>query len=234
MSSYVDKEFFYYLRGRELLLYKLLGSRNRTRITQTGILQSYHNELMYPDEDIENGLRIEYTALNEPFVAESLENTSSRASGTNISFALSGTRITTDNTNNFWDTTSGFAAGDKIRVQGSTSNDADYTIDSFSGSGNSNMVVSGSTLTDENTGQRITVTQIPKEVTSPDSTSSINLNKMLCLAVVDYVKAMMSEERGEIDKKEYYIKEFYSKLADNESNKRIISTAFPVSPFAVR
>jgi len=234
MSSYVDKEFFYYLRGRELLLYKLLGSRNRTRITQTGILQSYHNELMYPDEDIENGLRIEYTALNEPFVAESLENTSSRASGTNISFALSGTRITTDNTNNFWDTTSGFAAGDKIRVQGSTSNDADYTIDSFSGSGNSNMVVSGSTLTDENTGQRITVTQIPKEVTSPDSTSSINLNKMLCLAVVDYVKAMMFEERGEIDKKEYYIKEFYSKLADNESNKRIISSAFPVSPYAVR
>ena len=234
MSSYVDKEFFYYLRGRELLLYKLLGSRNRTRITQTGILQSYHNELMYPDEDIANGLRVEYTALNEPFVAESLENTSSRASGTNISFALSGTRITTDNTNNFWDTTSGFAAGDKIRVQGSTSNDADYTIDSVSGSGNSNMVVSGSTLTDENTGQRITITQISKEVTSPDSTSSINLNKMLCLAVVDYVKAMMSEERGEIDKKEYYIKEFYSKLADNESNKRIISSAFPISPFAVR
>ena len=234
MSSYVDKEFFYYLRGRELLLYKLLGSRNRTRITQTGILQSYHNELMYPDEDIENGLRIEYTALNEPFVAEAIEDTSSRASGTNISFALSGTRITTDNTNNFWDTTSGFAAGDKIRVQGSTSNDADYTIDSFSGSGNSNMVVSGSTLTDENTGQRITITQIPKEVASPDSTSSINLNKMLCLAVVDYVKAMIHEERGEIDKKEYYIKEFYSKLADNESNKRIISSAFPVSPFAVR
>ena len=73
-------------------------------------------------------------------------------------------------------------AGDVLR--------AGYTIDSFSGSGNSNMVVSGSTLTDENTGQRITVTQISKEVTSPDSTSSINLNKMLCLAVVDYVKAI--------------------------------------------
>jgi len=57
---------------------------------------------------------------------------------------------------------------------------------------------------------------------------------MLCLAVVDYVKAMIHEERGEIDKKEYYIKEFYSKLADNESNKRIVSSAFPISPFAVR
>ena len=230
MSSYVDKEFFYYLRGRELLLYKLLGSRNRTRITQTGILQSYHNELMYPDEDIANGLRIEYTALNEPFVAESLETTNSKASGINISFV--GNDIVTT-TSNFWDTTSGFAVGDKIKVQGSASNDGDYTITAFAGTDNK-LLRTATTFTGEDAGQRITVTQIPKEVTSPDSTSSINVNKMLCLAVVDYVKAMIHEERGEIDKKEYYIKEFYSKLADNESNKRIVSSAFPISPFAVR
>jgi len=228
MSSYVDKEFFYYLRGRELLLYKLLGSRNRTRITQTGILQSYHNELMYPDEDIENGLRIEYTALNEPFVAEALETTTAINSGTTISFDASEKEIV--DSANAW-ITSGFASGDKIRVQGSTSNDGDYTMNS---AGSNTISVVESLVADESVGERITVTQISKEVTSPDSTSSINLNKMLCLAVVDYVKAMMSEERGEIDKKEYYIKEFYSKLADNESNKRIISTAFPVSPFAVR
>ena len=230
MSSYVDKEFFYYLRGRELLLYKLLGSRNRTRITQTGILQSYHNELMYPDEDIENGLRIEYTALNEPFVAEALETINSKTSGINIGFNSS--PFIQGPSSGFWET-KGFAVGDKIRVQGSASNDGDYTIASFSGTGNPNLVTSES-LTTESSGQRITITQIPKEVASPDSTSSINLNKMLCLAVVDYVKAMIHEERGEIDKKEYYIKEFYSKLADNESNKRIVSSAFPISPFAVR
>ena len=236
MSSYVDKEYFYYLRGRELLLYKLLGSRNRTRITQTGILQSYHNELMYPDEDIANGLRVEYTALNEPFVAESLENTSSRASGTNISFALSGTRITTDNTNNFWDTTSGFAVGDKIRVIGSASNDADYTIDSFGGSGNSNMVVSGSTLTDENAGESVTIYQIPKKVTtsSADETSHMNLNRMLSLACVDYLKAMIADREGDIERKEYYMKEFWGKVGDNESNKRTISMSFPSSPYAIR
>ena len=230
MSSYVDKEFFYYLRGRELLLYKLLGSRNRTRITQTGILQSYHNELMYPDEDIENGLRIEYTALNEPFVAEAIEDTSSKVSGITIAFVIGGAGqpdTITDSASGF-----DFADGDKIRVQGSTSNDGDYTLN---GTVNSSILsVNAGTFTAETAGQRITITQIPKEVTSPDSTSSINLNKMLCLAVVDYVKAMISEERGEIDKKEYYIKEFYSKLADNESNKRIISSAFPISPFAVR
>ena len=225
MSSYVDKEYFYYLRGRELLLYKLLGSRNRTRITQTGILQSYHNELMYPDEDIENGLRVEYTALNEPFVAESLETTNAVNSGITINFPASNT--ITDSATGFGD----FDTTDKIRIQGSSSNDGDYQL---SNSTASSLTINSSSFTSEDAGQRITVTQIPKEVTSPDSTSSINLNKMLCLAVVDYVKAMMFEERGEIDKKEYYIKEFYSKLADNESNKRIISSAFPVSPYAVR
>ena len=56
MSSYVDKDYFYYLRGRELLLYKLLGSRNSDRITQNGVLQSYDNELVYPDEDIANDI----------------------------------------------------------------------------------------------------------------------------------------------------------------------------------
>ena len=234
MSSYVDKEWFYYLRGREVLIYKIQGGSSTQRITQSGVFQSYDKELMYPDEDIADGLRIEYTRVSEPFVAEALETTTAYASGTDISFALSGTRITTDNTNNFWDATSGFAAGDKIRVRGSASNDADYTIDSFSGSGNSNMIVSGSTLTDENTGERVSITQIPKEDSSPSATSHINLNKMLCLAIIDYCKAMLAEKNGEIDKKEYFMKEFYSKLGDNESNKRNISVAFPTGPFAVK
>ena len=229
MSSYVDKEFFYYLRGRELLLYKLLGSRNRTRITQTGILQSYHNELMYPDEDIENGLRVEYTALNEPFVAEAIEDTSSKVSGTGISFTLGSPSFISDSNSGF-----NFEAGDRIRIVGSSSNDQEGQVASSGTINTSRIDIGDGTITSESAGQRITITQIPKEVASPDSTSSINLNKMLCLAVVDYVKAMIHEERGEIDKKEYYIKEFYSKLADNESNKRIISSAFPISPFAVR
>ena len=231
MSSYVDKEFFYYLRGRELLLYKLLGSRNKTRITQTGILQSYHNELMYPDEDIENGLRVEYTALNEPFVAEAFEDTSSKVSGTGISFTLGSPSFISDSNSGF-----NFEAGDRIRIVGSSSNDQDGQVASSGTISTSRIDIGEGTITSETAGQRITITQIPKEVESDNvnSTSSINLNKMLCLAVVDYVKAMIHEERGEIDKKEYYIKEFYSKLADNESNKRIISSAFPVSPFAVR
>tara|TARA_R100000234_G_scaffold82027_1_gene51713 strand:- start:127 stop:828 length:702 start_codon:yes stop_codon:yes gene_type:complete len=233
MSSYVDKEWFYYLRGREILLYKLQGGISTGRISQSGVFQSYDKELVYPDEDIADGLRIEYTRVSEPFVAEALETTTAYASGTNISFALSGARITTQ-TANFWDTISKFEVGDKIRIRGSASNDADYTIDSFSGSSNVNMIVSGSTLTDETAGERISITQIPKEDSSPSATSYINLNKMLNLAVIDYCKAMLAERDGEIDKKEYFMKEFFSKLGDNESNKRNISVAFPAGPFAVK
>ena len=231
MSSYVDKEWFYYLRGREVLIYKLQGGISTGRISQSGVFQSYDKELMYPDEDISEGLRIEYTRVSEPFVSEALETTTAYGSDTNISFTNSGSRIT--GAANFWDTSSGFAVGDKVRIKGSSSNDGDYTISSIEGSSNVNMVVS-ETITDESSGERISFTQIPKEVTSPDSTSHINLNKMLCLAVLDYCKAMMAERNGEMDKKEYFMKEFYSKLGDNESNKRNISVAFPAGPFAIK
>jgi|TARA_R110000824_G_scaffold12300_3_gene54013 hypothetical protein len=230
MSSYVDKDYFYYLRGRELLLYKLLGSRNSDRITQSGVLQSYDNELVYPDEDIANGLRLEYTRVSEPFISEALETTLAYASSISISFTASSKFITTSA--DVW-VSSGFEIGDKIRVKGSSSNDGDYTIANFSGSGSPNIVINES-LVDESAEQRIAINQIPKEDASPSSSSHINLNKMLSLAVVDYCKAMVSERNGEIDKKEYFMKEFYSKLADNESNKRIISVASPISAFAVK
>ena len=230
MSVYVDKEYYYFLRGRELLLYKLMGSRNADRITQTGVLQAFDNELVYPDEDIANGLRIEYTRLSEPFVSESLETTTAYASGIGIAFVDGG-----GGSDTITDTASGlgnFSDGDKIRIKGSNSNDGDYTLSGSASSGT--LTFATGTFTAESAGERVTITQIPKEDSSPSTSSHINLNKMLSLAVVDYVKAMISEQRGEIDKKEYFMKEFYGKLADNESNKRIISVASPLAAFAVR
>jgi hypothetical protein len=231
MSSYVDKDYFYYLRGRELLLYKLLGSRNTDRITQSGVLQSYDNELVYPDEDIANGLRVEYTKVSEPFIAEALETTTAYNAGTTIAIIDAGgsSDTITDSSGGFGD----FSDGDKIRIKGSSNNDGDYTITTAT-SANVLTFNTGIFNSTETAGQRITINQIPKEVASPDSTSHINLNKMLSLAVVDYCKAMIAERNGEIDKKEYFMKEFYGKLADNESNKRIISVASTISAFAVK
>ena len=237
MSFDTDRTWVYQIVGRDLQLWQYVQTANTDTVAGYRIKlpnDYYGNQLIYPNEDITNGLRIEYTALDEPFISEAIETTTARASGTDISFALSGTRITSDNTNNFWDTTSGFAVGDKIRVIGSASNDADYTIDSFSGSGNSNMIVSGSTLTDENTGESVTVYQIPKEDSSPSETSHVNLNRMLSLACVDYIRAMVSDAAGEIQKKEYYMREFWKRVGDNDSNKRKIAMTFPSGTYAVR
>ena len=237
MSSYVDKEWFYYLRGRELLLYKLLSGSSNERITQDGILRTRGRELMYPNEDIADGLRVEYTALNEPFVAEALETTAGVYSDDGIAFTAS-TRLIALGVGHTW-LSAGFADGDKIRIQGSTSNDGEYTIDdgvgtSIASGATSVDLISSDSLTDESAGELITITQIPKEDATPDSTSHINLNKMLSLAVVDYLKAMTFEMAGDIERKEYYMKEFYGKLGDNESNKRNISVTFPSGPFAIR
>ena len=309
MSSNVEREWFYYLKGRDLLLYQLLGGSSNERISQSGVMRSRGRELMYPNEDIADGLRIEYTSIDEPFVAEALETTTALVSGTSfifqdtstafytgssdIDFNSSGNRIITfDDTSKYFyvgqsivisgtssnngtftvaainnsvtisttqspstetnqsavfksatgailggtpgtNTFTDFLEADKIRVQGSASNDTDYTISSISSNGDA-LIVSSVPSALESAGERITITQIPLEDASPDETSHINLNRMLSLAVVDYVKAMLADNQGEIEKKEYYMKEFFSKLGDNESNKRKISMAFPYSPFAVR
>jgi len=69
---------------------------------------------------------------------------------------------------------------------------------------------------------------------SPDEADHVNLSRMLSLAVVDYVKAMLADLGGEIEKKEYYMREFWKKLGDDQSNKRKISISFPIGAFAVR
>jgi len=237
MSFFVDKEWFYYLRGREILLYKLRGGSSTSRISQSGVFQSYDNEMMYPNEDIADGLRIEYTRVSEPFVAEALETTTSYESGIIISFEDGTGGSSRDIIDLGSATATDFVADDKIRVRGSASNDGDYTVvtkGTDGSTGYQQLEVAAGSLTTEAVGERISITQIPVEVESPSSTSHINLNKMLSLSVLDYCKGMLSERNGEIDKKEYYMKEFFGKLGDNESNKRNISVSFPSGPFAVR
>jgi hypothetical protein len=52
--------------------------------------------------------------------------------------------------------------------------------------------------------------------------------------VVDYIKAMLADLGGDIKKKEYYMREFWKKAGDNESNKRKTSMSFPSNPYAIR
>jgi len=64
--------------------------------------------------------------------------------------------------------------------------------------------------------------------------SHVNMSRMLCLAIVDYLKAMLFDRAGDIEHKEYYMREFWKKVGDNESNKRKISMAIPVNTYAVK
>ena len=70
--------------------------------------------------------------------------------------------------------------------------------------------------------------------TSPDEADHVNLSRMLSLAVVDYVKAMLADSAGDLEKKEYYMREFWKKVGDDQSNKRKISMSFPVATYSVR
>ena len=160
MSYDTQKNYFYKKHGKKLRLYRLRKTSHRAVDTEGRVKPSGSDELIYPDENITNGLRIEYTALVKPFINK----------------------------------------------------DPELNAESVD-EGNDNGWV---------------------EDTSPSETSHVNLNRMLSLAVIDYIKAQMKETVGDLQGKEYCMREFWKKVGDNESNKRNVSMTFPASPFAVK
>ena len=226
MSFNTDRNWFYKIVGRDIHLWQYVQTANTDTLAGFRIKlpnEYYGNQLIYPNEDITNGLRIEYTALDEPFISEALETTTARASGTDVSFST--TVLTGAGTND------GFAIGDRVRIIGSASNDGDYTS---TNEDDNTLTFPSATFTTEAAGESITVYQISKEDSSPSETSHVNLNRMLSLACVDYVKAMSSDLKGDIEKKEYYMKEFWKKVGDNDSNKRKTAMLYPSGSYAVR
>ena len=236
MSFDTNKTWFYQFSGRDLQLYQYVQSANTDTVAGFRIklpTDYYANQLIYPNEDITDGLRIEYTSLDEPFIAEALEDMQVFIDGTGIAFVDGGggSDTITDTGSGF--VTAGFAATDKIRVIGSASNDGDYQLTNAAAG---TLTMATASLTAETASESVTIYQIPKAVTtsSADESSHINLNRMLSLACLDYLKAMLADREGDIERKEYYMKEFWGKVGDNESNKRKISMSFPSSPYALK
>ena len=161
MSQNVNKNYFWRTRGNTLEILKL--SRGDGAIGNDGSISPSRDELIYPDESVDNGVRVEYTAFVNPFV-----------------------------------------------------------------SADPNVLATGDTH--ETTWTNPTLTA----VTSPTETTHVNLNRLLSMAVVSYIKAMVSELKGDLKGKEYYLREFWKRVSDADSNKRMVSMSFPTSPFAVR
>jgi hypothetical protein len=153
MSYDTNRTYAYIYNGRKLRLYRIVYNDARVVDAQGRVNKGLLNDVIYPDENLTNGLRIEYTKLEKLFVTQDPETT-------------------TD-----------------------------------------------SSLTED---------------TSPSESSHLNLNRNLSLAVVSYVKAQLAERLGNLDLKEYYMREFYKKVADNESNKNKVFIASPIKTFAVK
>jgi hypothetical protein len=234
MSYDTHKTWFFQIVGRDIHLWQYVESSATDTLAGIRISlpdEYYGKQLIYPDEDITNGLRVEYTGLIEPFVDEAWESLTSTISGTGLAFVDGGgsSDTITDTGSGF--VTAGFASGDKIRIIGSASNDGDYLL---TGAIAATLTVATGSFTAETASQSITIYQVPDEDTTPDETNHVNLNRMLSLAVVDYIKAQLSDSKGELERKEYYMREFWKKIGDNESNKRKISITFPSGPFSLR
>ena len=234
MSFNTDKNWMYSLSGRHIHLWQWTetGATDTVGSYRVKLPDEYYGkQLIYPNEDISSGLRIEYTAFSEPFISEALEDTSARNSASTIAFVDGGgsSDTITDSASGFGD----FEATDKIRVIGSASNDGDYQL---TAAASGTLTVATGTFTAEAVGESITIYQIPKAVAdaSVDESSHINLNRMLSLAAMDYIRAQMKEATGDLQGKEYCMREFWKKVGDNESNKRNISISFHASPFAIK
>ncbi len=232
MSYNTDKNWYYELHGRYIHLWQLIDGGNIDTLGSYKIrlpAERIRPQLIYPNEDIASGLRIEYTSSTESeiFVAEAIETTTARYSASTIAFSDGGDTIT-DSTNPF--VTAGFATDDRVRIIGSASNDGDYTVEVVAGT----LTIGTGSTTLETAGESITIYQIPKTGATADETAHVNLNRMLSLAVVDFMKAMQKELQGDIQGKEYYMREFWKKVADDQSNKRNISISFPIPVYAVK
>ena len=233
MSFDTNRTWFYQIVGRDIQLWQYVQNANTDTLAGFRIRlpnDFYGNQLIYPNEDITDGLRIEYKALNEPFIAEALEDMQVFIDGTTIAFVDGGgsSDTITDSGSGF--VTAGFEATDKIRVIGSASNDGDYQLTAAAAG---TLTMATGSLTAETASESVTIYQIPKEDSSPSESSHVNLSRMLSLACVDYVKAMLSDFDGELDKKEYYMREFWKKIGDSDSNKRMVAMSFPMKSYAV-
>jgi hypothetical protein len=233
MSFDTNRTWFYQIVGRDIQLWQYVQNANTDTLAGFRIRlpnDFYGNQLIYPNEDITDGLRVEYKALNEPFIAEALEDMQVFIDGTTIAFVDGGgsSDTITDSGSGF--VTAGFEATDKIRVIGSASNDGDYQLTAAAAG---TLTMATGSLTAETAGESVTIYQIPKEDSSPSESSHVNLSRMLSLACVDYVKAMLSDRDGELDKKEYYMREFWKKIGDSDSNKRMVAMSFPLKSYAV-
>ena len=179
----------------------------------------YGDNLIYPDETITDGIRLEYTAIkpiSAPATATNLVSAINTSFSADAITAASGTPF------------SGVNIGDYVYISYSTdaSNDGIYEVEN-----KTNTVLTVAT----GSGNFKTLTTVSGvEINVIDETFRINADRLVSSALVDYVKALELEERNDFRNSDNLMKRFWKKISDSESNKRDVSVSMPMSPFGVR
>ena len=75
MSYDTNRTFAYTLHGNKLRLYRYRSSAKKLVDTEGRVDGEGWDPLIYPDETISSGLRIEYTSLVKPFINKDPETT---------------------------------------------------------------------------------------------------------------------------------------------------------------
>ena len=76
MSYDTHRTYAFHHQGKKLRLYHIARNSGRVVDAQGRVGGGVSDSLVYPNETITNGLRIEYTAIVKPFVQQDPETTS--------------------------------------------------------------------------------------------------------------------------------------------------------------
>ena len=83
-------------------------------------------------------------------------------------------------------------------------------------------------------GLELEYSAVPSLATIINESSILPFPDVISLAMVDYIKAKMKEEQGDLEQKEYYMKEFERKIAKFESVKLGSSKRITTGSYAIR
>jgi hypothetical protein len=206
-----NKSYAYYIKGNKLALVQ----RNSTDSNATG--ESYH-EFKSPTEAITNGIEIEYTRA--PWFE--YDNTSKYILGATIFL----NQINVTNSRNHLlftkigaDNTSLFAVGDYVFIKGAGKWSGLHKIQS-SVYTSSNTYVTFETRVHDDSVATVESGYIYTYVTAlKDEDSEIQLSSFLTKAAVYYVKAKLAEDGGQLDLREYFMKEYRKILSRHEDSR---------------
>ena len=216
------RKYAYYIKGNKIALIQredaLVGSNN----SEYGMYKS-------PTESIADGLEIQYTYVPD-YLIESTDTSTTTISGWDQ-----------DNDGNF-----------RLRASGSTNwtsspNLSSVTYIVLKNAGRWNGLHKVSSVTNN---RIVTTTKISASTSETlfeetvslyydvnplnDESDELPVPPYLERAIVDYLKARIAEDQGEIEMKEYYLREFRRKVEKHESSKIRGYRAIVAGPHALR